>query len=176
MLSKGSCRNCKIDWRTHAIKDIPIYKSEDRWCKLCSGCGKEQCYTRMDHAKQSYVSDWQCKKCVTESKAFNKNDHIGDHNRMYNKFKNSALSRGIEWSITIDDMFSIYDGKCYLTGWDIYINYSKLNASLDRIDSSVGYIVGNIQWVHSMVNMSKNKYNQDDFIKMCKAVADRVKW
>jgi hypothetical protein len=27
-----------------------------------------------------------------------------------------------------------------------------------------------------MVNMSKNKYNQEDFLKMCKAVADKVKW
>jgi hypothetical protein len=56
------------------------------------------------------------------------------------------------------------------------MSYANCTASLDRIDSSNGYEVGNIQWVHVMVNMCKNKYAQDVFVKMCKSVADRVKW
>jgi len=49
-------------------------------------------------------------------------------------------------------------------------------ASLDRIDSSKGYIEGNVQWVHKMVNMSKQQYTQEEFINMCIAVANKVKW
>lgn len=56
------------------------------------------------------------------------------------------------------------------------MEYGKCTASLDRIDSGQGYTNSNIQWVHSMVNMCKNKYPQDKFIEMCRAVADKVKW
>jgi len=56
------------------------------------------------------------------------------------------------------------------------MTYANCTASFDRIDSSTGYEKGNIQWVHVMVNMCKNKYSQDRFVEMCKAVADKVKW
>ena len=71
---------------------------------------------------------------------------------------------------------SSYNGFCALTGWEIDMSYSNDTASLDRIESSKGYTKGNIQWVHSMVNMCKNKYSQDKFIEMCQAIADKVKW
>jgi hypothetical protein len=41
-------------------------------------------------------------------------------------------------------------------------------ASLDRIDSSKGYVEGNVQWVHKDVNRMKNIFNQEYFIDMCK--------
>lgn len=71
---------------------------------------------------------------------------------------------------------SFYDGFCSLTGWEIDMSYNNDTASLDRKDSSKGYTKDNIQWVHSMVNMSKNKYDQNKFIDMCIAVANKFKW
>lgn len=44
-------------------------------------------------------------------------------------------------------------------------------ASLDRIDSSKGYVRNNIQWVHKDINMMKRTYNQKYFIEMCKLIA-----
>ena len=68
------------------------------------------------------------------------------------------------------------DFKCALTGWDIDAMEVNVNtASLDRIDSSKGYIEGNVQWVHKMVNMSKQQYTQEEFIDMCTAVANKAK-
>jgi hypothetical protein len=176
MIKRGSCRNCKKDYRNINDDKIDIYKVGNKWGKKCSGCGVDQLYTRKDHAKQSSVSDWQCKKCVSSAKKFSENRPVGDKQRMYNKFSNSAKSRGIKWSLSIDEMYEVYNGYCNMTGWEISINYSKQTASLDRIDNNKGYIVGNIQWVHSMVNMCKNRYKNEDFIEMCKAIANRVKW
>ena len=51
-----------------------------------------------------------------------------------------------------------------------------MNASIDRIDSQFGYIKGNVQLVHKMVNMCKQQYEQEDFLRMCEAVANKVKW
>lgn len=173
-LTRKTCRNCAQHYR-NVNCEIPIYKNlVDKWCKICSGCGKEQAYTRKDHAKQSYLSDRQCKSCVAKSKGYSNNMPVGDRQRLFNKFCKSSKSRNIEWNLTLDEMFDNYIGKCSLTGWDIDIIYNNCTASLDRIDSTKGYIVGNIQWVHTMVNMCKNKYSQFMFLDMCKSVFEYV--
>ena len=175
MLNRGSCQSCKKDYRSVKDSEFNIYKRIDgKWCCKCSGCGIEQAYTRKDHAKQSSVSDWQCKKCSGERKRFSNNRPVGNKTRYFNKFKKSAYRRGIEWNLSEGEMFANFDGYCQMTGWPISISYNESTASLDRIDSKSGYIVDNIQWVHTMVNMAKNKYGVNRFIAMCKAVA--TKW
>lgn len=177
MAVRGSCRFCKKDYRSTKDKSCGIYLNKDgKWCSRCDGCEKEQAYTRKDHAKQSFLQGWQCKTCVQQSKAFQKNQHVGGMHRLFNKFKKSAKNRNIDWSLTFDEFCSGYTGYCALTNWNLSLKYSNTTASLDRINSSVGYTPENIQWVHSMINMCKNKYTQDKFIEMCKAVADREKW
>lgn len=177
MLNRGNCRNCKKDYRSVDYSGVIHKNTEGKWCSICSGCNKEQAYTRKDHAKQSTLRDWQCKPCVAASKKFKNNQPVGAEQRLYNRFSKSALNRGIEWDLTLKEFVNGFTGVCTLTGWDISMEYkSDAPASLDRIDSSKGYTAGNIQWVHAMVNMCKNKYEQEDFVSMCKAVADKVKW
>lgn len=91
-------------------------------------------------------------------------------------FKASAENRGIDWQLTEDEMFAEYKETCTLTGWPLDLVYHGRTASLDRIDNNKGYIVGNVQWVHVMVNMCRNKYDLQDFIGMCRSVANKVKW
>ena len=174
MVDRASCRYCKKDYRTTKNVDLKIYRNEDlKWCSKCSGCGKEQAYTRMDHAKQSDLRDWQCKTCVSAARGYQDNKPVGDRHRLFNKFSKSARSRGIYWQLSVDDMFAGFDGKCALSGWEISIEYFLQTASLDRIDSSKPYTPCNIQWVHAMVNMCKNKYDQRKFIEMCKAITNK---
>ena len=45
-------------------------------------------------------------------------------------------------------------------------------ASLDRIDSSRGYVIDNIQWVHKDINWLKNDWSQKEFIELCSRVAN----
>lgn len=173
MLNRGSCRYCKRDYRV-VSGDVGIYKNQNgKWCSTCSGCGAEQAYTRKDHAKQSHLADWQCKKCVATAKRFSENMPVGDVCRLYNKFRKSANKRQIGWEISIKDFEACFTGECSLTGWKIDMAYANCTASLDRIDSSKPYTKDNIQWVHSMVNMCKNKYDQHLFVEMCKAVAKK---
>jgi len=44
-------------------------------------------------------------------------------------------------------------------------------ASLDRIDSSKGYVRGNIQWVHIAINFMKHSLPEEEFIRWCCLVA-----
>lgn len=84
----------------------------------------------------------------------------------------------LEFSITIEYAWSLFEkqkSKCALSGVDINLNrtFGKFTgtASLDRIDSGIGYVVGNVQWVHKDVNRMKNSYDQEYFIDVCKKIA-----
>jgi hypothetical protein len=177
MLERGVCSYCKPDYRNVNDGEFEIYRRLDgKWCSTCPSCGIEQAYTRKDHAKQSSLNSWRCKKCNSNDKVFNANCPVGNEQRIFNKFKKSAKTRGITWDLSIDDMFKSFNGKCALTGWDISIEFKNENASLDRINSEKAYTSDNIQWVHSMVNMCKNKYNQEKFVEMCVCIANKVKW
>lgn len=173
MIGRQRCRYCMKDYRATKGYQGNIYQNaEGKWCSKCSGCSVEQAYTRKDHAKQSDIADRKCKKCIGVEKGFSNNMPVGDEKRLYRKFKKAAEARDIVWELSFEDFTDAFKGVCSLTGWPISMSYSIHTASLDRIDSKVGYCKDNVQWVHTMVNMCKNKYDQDKFIEMCKAVAN----
>lgn len=78
------------------------------------------------------------------------------------------------------DLFLMQGGKCAISGVEINLNRASTGkyqgtASLDRIDSSLGYISGNVQWVHKDINKMKNSYDQSYFINMCRLVSNNNK-
>jgi hypothetical protein len=88
------------------------------------------------------------------------------------KFDGIGLSK--QW------LFSLYlkqNKKCALTGLSIAFAETNIghdkgesSASLDRIDSSMGYVQENVQWVHKDVNMMKQGFSEDYFKSICKAI------
>ena len=72
------------------------------------------------------------------------------------------------------DLFLKQNKKCALSGLDIVIsNVAQYNtASIDRIDSSKGYEIDNIQWVHKHVNFMKRTYSNEYFIEMCNKISN----
>ena len=96
----------------------------------------------------------------------------------FNKIRYGAnRSRKIKFDLTIEYLWDLYlkqNKKCALTKIDLWFTTqhkkSDGNISLDRIDSSKGYVEGNVQWVHKDINWMKYKFSQDYFIKLCKMV------
>jgi hypothetical protein len=98
--------------------------------------------------------------------------------------KGGARARGILCSIDKDDALGMYldqGGYCALTGlkmdWETS-GYTSRNGrnykapSIDRIDSRGNYVLGNIQVVIQAVNIMKNDLPMDQFVAMCRRVAD----
>lgn len=80
----------------------------------------------------------------------------------------------------IKDQWNKQRGKCPYTFWQLKLPDNCRGwkggqpidgASLDRIDNSKGYVKGNIQFVAAMANFARNKFEEEDLIKFCKAVA-----
>jgi hypothetical protein len=92
------------------------------------------------------------------------------------KFRISAELRGIPFAIAVEDVAKWHaeqSGLCCLSG--VAIGWSPVGsghtASIDRIDSALGYVAGNCQLVHKDINMMKQSFSQEHFVAMCRAVA-----
>jgi hypothetical protein len=100
--------------------------------------------------------------------------------KFFYNIKKGAELRGLNFNITIEEIWDLFlkqNKKCAITGWDLSIwkNSKKTmegNASLDRIDSSIGYDIDNVQWVDKEINRFKNHYPMDEFLEMCKMVVE----
>ena len=95
----------------------------------------------------------------------------------FNRIKKSAEKRNLDFNITkkyIYDLFLEQKGRCSYTDLELHltsIGGENQTASLDRIDSSKGYVKGNVQWVHKKINIIKWGLSEDEFIKYCHLVS-----
>ena len=92
----------------------------------------------------------------------------------------SAKNRQIEITIKIEYAWNLFikqNKKCALTGLDLKFQSSATNydgnASLDRVDSTKGYIVGNVQWVHKDVQFMKYTLTQERLFELANLITNR---
>jgi hypothetical protein len=88
----------------------------------------------------------------------------------------------IDTDLTPEYLWNLYisqNRRCAFSGIELffsipntkfYDNFEK-TVSLDRIDSSKGYFIGNVHWVHKDINRMKNKYDVEYFLYLCTAIA-----
>jgi GDP-L-fucose synthase len=91
-----------------------------------------------------------------------------------------AKYRNIEISVTLDYIWQLFikqERKCALTGIPICFTHTyagkektKQTASLDRIDLSKGYVIGNVRWVHKHVNTLKNTFDDEYLHNICNLI------
>lgn len=99
----------------------------------------------------------------------------------FTKIKDGAKKRNIQFDLTVEYIAKLYSeqkGKCALSGVDLILpcnSYDKIKglstASLDRIDHKKGYVVGNVQWVHKVINKMRNSLSITEFKEWCNKVS-----
>lgn len=89
-----------------------------------------------------------------------------------------AQKRKLDFNLTPEYLWQLFlkqNRKCALSGLGLNFanQYKKYNgnASLDRIDSSKGYIEGNVQWVDKDINFMKKNISQEKFIENCELIS-----
>ena len=101
---------------------------------------------------------------------------------MLSKARGRAAVKGLPFGLSeqwIIDTFNAQRGDCALSG--IPMTFESLNgrrphsASIDRIDSDLGYTEINCRLVCVIVNLSLLNWGDATFISMCKAVAKKHK-
>lgn len=102
--------------------------------------------------------------------------------RRFSYFLRNCRKRFKECTITLNDLQEQWErqnGICPYSGISLVIptyerNHNNLiySASVDRIDSSKGYIPGNIQFVSTCINYMKNMMSDKDTKYVCKRIAE----
>lgn len=167
---------------------------------ICNNCGKEfeKPQVEIDRNAKRNGNNFCSRHCVGHNNS--KNLLIG-HDSVYDVSKHSN-NRGDEYSefryhfrniknrdkeidISLDylrDLWIKQDGKCYYTKIDLVLSkFKKINknpiysASVDRIDSSKGYVKGNICWSSRAINHMKGEMSVEMFWELCKHIYNIVK-
>ena len=173
--------------RLLVVKQAPSRDKRTRWWCLCDcGVQKEMSsknllngHTRSCGCLQrEKVRANKCRKGLRPSNWKGIGDMSSSH---WKRICWCARVRGLEISITHQycvDLFQAQQGKCALSGQQIKFTdigdetRSTGTASLDRIDSSKGYIPGNVQWVDKRIQRMKSNFPQNEFIELCRMVSD----
>jgi hypothetical protein len=103
--------------------------------------------------------------------------------RFWSSIRNSAVSRKLDFNISVNEAWDIFikqNRKCAYTGLSLcfYPKYKKgaeQTASLDRIDSSKGYYIDNIQWVHKITQRMKWHLSEEQFLEFCLLIVNNRK-
>jgi len=95
----------------------------------------------------------------------------------FGQLKRNAKARDISFDVSIEQLWELFvkqNGKCALTGINLNLTKKRSDpnttASVDRIDSSKPYVVGNVQWVHKDINLMKQDLDQERFLSLCRDV------
>jgi hypothetical protein len=153
-------------------------KSQGMYCKWKCDCGNIIVYLASEVVKGRKKS-CECYFYRRKEQHSNWHGYEGISGQYWGNIKNNANVRKLKFEISIEDIWEIYikqNKKCSITGIDLifssHSDKSDGNASLDRIDSNVGYIKNNLQWVHKTINYIKRDLSDDEFIDWCKKVND----
>jgi len=80
----------------------------------------------------------------------------------------------------LEEIWSRQGGRCAISGIELIINKGRKSdkhlrlASLDRIDSTKGYLKGNVRFIAVPLNYAKNDYDNDEFSEFLIEVARGV--
>lgn len=143
------------------------------WNCLCD-CGQTCLASSNELCRNKRISCQNCSRKRTGEFLWKGKGEISGH--FWNSIVWSGKTRNLDFNITLDYAWSLYieqDKKCAITGCPIAISRNNQNtASLDRIDSSKGYVIGNVQWLHKRVNIMKSDMSEEELKKWCRLILD----
>lgn len=166
--SVKSCTKCEqklaLDQFYTTGKKVSGEPKYNSWCKACIS-GKQS-----EYHKRTWGPDRLQRSAFKRTKSVR---------AFLTYLRSKAVQRRKEEVLSVDALELLWHtqkGKCALSGWDMTMELGHgvvpTNCSLDRIDSSRGYEVGNVQLVCRAVNIAKSDLSTSDFLLMCRSVVE----
>ncbi len=133
------------------------------WHCRCLDCGREfVSSTRMINSKGSCI----CKSVARRFKR--KNEFSPAMNSVIWQYRRSAQKRGLPFDLTPTDAYRIFHSPCHYCGRvpsqvRRTENHEFWYNGIDRVDSSVGYVRGNVVPCCKICNLRKGKLSASEF-------------
>lgn len=162
----AGCAKCAFDRNRKWTKEEEMFLKQFYIEK-----GGRFCAEKLKRSHNSLITKVNRMGIRKATQKFSKHPHIPL--KMWRSIINNSKVKNRDVKINRDYIWSVYQkqkGVCALTGWPI--SFAKGGrASVDRIDSTKGYINGNIQIVDSRANKIKMNNTDKFFYKVCEAIA-----
>lgn len=159
------------------------YSKFRRWYWECQcDCGN---ITIVDgvHLNSGHTKSCGCNSHHRNSKNKQWLGHGEISGSIWSEITRNAKSRNLKIDISIKDAWEIFEqqnGKCALTGLELVfpktekeLKIGVKTASLDRINSDLGYIRENVWWIHKNLNFIKNDMPLDNFLYWCDLISNK---
>lgn len=180
-------------------KDIIKYKQKRKLVKVkCDGCGTTFEKPASEHKRSTALKrrTFCTRSCVGKNNHKHldkykgnisnlKSDNRKDEVTPYKYYMKNIKQRYKTIDITLQDLHEQWvnqEGICPYSGISLILStHSKIeknaiySASVDRIDSSKGYIKGNIQFTSRAMNHMKHTMSHEDTVILCKLIAQNYK-
>lgn len=163
------CRNCR---EIKVLNENNFLKrnTENGWRGFC-----RICYNAKARIKQEST---QAEK-LTSKKSRDKYKKEKPLECLLKYSKGNSKKCRREWDLKLEDLQKLWikqDGKCFYTGRTMLfeIGYPE-SVSLDRVDSTKGYINANIVLCQNKVNVMKNNASVEELLLFCKDVLENFK-
>ena len=96
---------------------------------------------------------------------------IPDPKEIYNNLKSSAKKRHIEFTLTVLDIYDLaVPLTCSVFGFRLYWHRNQFqddSYSVDRVNTELGYIQGNLQYISYLANKCKSNMSEEELQKFC---------
>lgn len=158
-MGKCICKNCGVEFE-----------------KPNSEINRNDRLGRPNFCSRTCVGKNNAKNLLNVKERYDIAQHSDNRKDGFSKFRyhfRNISSRYKSVEVTIDDLreqWELQNGICPYTGVELVLSsYSKIkiyknpiySASLDRKDSSKGYIKGNIIWISRVANWMKNSMSEE---------------
>jgi hypothetical protein len=166
---------------------------------ICDNCGVEfkKPQSEINRSKKLERQNFCSRTCVglnnvknfgNKRNNYDISKHSGWKKDEFTKFRyhfRNIKKRNKVIDITLEDLRDVWNKQqemCPYLGIKLTLNsYGKIekdpitSASLDRIDSSKGYIKGNIQWISRAINFMKNDMHENELLKIFDLIVEKRK-
>lgn len=167
-----TCTCCKVDKSVSLFYKHKLTK--DGYEGKCKAC--HDAYTKIYYEKNK-------DKIVQYRVDYNRSNTRKQYRDLDSRFnllvKSASYRKKFEVSITPEYLKEVWwkqQGQCVYTKLPLLATANQFNTvSLDRIDSSKGYVEGNVQLICSAVNKMKQDYTEDLFVLLSYLVTQNNK-
>jgi len=152
------CLDCK--------QILPVEYFKKGYKKICRSCLNKKRRIDLNERRKNNI----CSCC--KNIRLRKSEFCYEH--WFKKTSQRYFGNG-NYTIDLINLYEKQNRKCIYTGVNLIPNE---NMSLDHIisvhDNKELYNnIKNVQWVHKDINLMKSKFSHDNFIKLCKHIANR---
>lgn len=155
--------------------------ADSKYCPECDQVLSREAFRfRRERRGRGFFRDNICQRCNGLRVAAYRRTAAGRAAEIVRAAKHRAKSEGWAFDLSkewVAEQLTALKGRCEVTGLP-FGDHGSLHAfaspyvvSLDRIDSAGGYTRDNVQFVLNWVNWSKKSLPMEEFIRLCRAVA-----